>query len=188
MQPSAVFASANSRLHADVMAIRLTKAGVATSKISAIYPERLKPNCADCWLKGRKSAKIFGGDNETFVAAGPLAAAVSLESEADLVRTLHAAGLSLEDAHASVERLGKDQILLCAEVATEEELSVAWHMFCELQADDIAIAATKKSPRSAPVSTPARAGAASAWTKPRRKSTKRTSSAPALSLALAANG
>ncbi|HEU5081345.1 MAG TPA: hypothetical protein VFT72_19190 [Opitutaceae bacterium] len=180
MQPSAVFASANSRLHADVMAIRLTKAGVATSKISAIYPERLKPNCADCWLKGRKTAKLFGHENETFVAAGPLAAAVSLESEADLVRTLHAAGLSLEDAHASVERLGKDQILISAEVATEEELSVAWHMFCELQADDIAIAATKKTPRA----TPARG-----WTKtaPQRKRPKHTA-APSLAMAIGANG
>lgn len=177
MQPSAVFASANSRLHADVIAIRLTKAGVATSKISAIYPERLKPNCADCWLKGRNASTAFG--SETFVAAGPLASAVSLESEADLVRTLHATGLSLEDAHASVERLGKGQILICAQVTTEEELSVAWHMFCELQADDISIASTKK---------PQRAAHASAWTKSssQRKRRKSTST-PALSLAIAAS-
>ena len=176
MQPSAVFASANSRLHADVIAIRLTKAGVATSKISAIYPERLKPNCADCWLKGRNASSAFG--SETFVAAGPLASAVSLESEADLVRTLHATGLSLEDAHASVERLGKGQILISAQVKNEEELSVAWHMFCELQADDISIATTKKPQRAA----------ATTWTKAsNQRKRRKSSSTPALSLAIAAS-
>jgi hypothetical protein len=155
MQPSAVFASATSRLHADVIVIRLTRAGLPASRISAVFPERLKPNCADCWLEGRKKSPSFGV--EPIVAVGPLSASLDLSSEASLVQSLRAAGLGLEEAKSSVERLGKGQVLICAAVRSEEELSIAWHMFCELQADDISIATTIKP---AP---------AAAWLKPQNR-------------------
>jgi len=137
MQPTSVFASAISRLHADLVVIRLRRAGIARDKISAVFPERLKPNCALCWLDQHSKPTLYNG--ETVTVAGPMATQLSPQSEPSFIRSLQQIGLSLNDACVYAERLGKGQILVSVSTDDTTEIAIAWHTFRELEADGIAL-------------------------------------------------
>lgn len=148
MHPNSVFAAATSRLHADLIVIRLRRAGISRERISAIFPVRLRPNSAECWLDGSTLPARFLG--EEVVVAGPLHQCLELGSEAAFVAGLQHIGLGRHDAHACAERLGKGQILIAIQTADETEVAIAWHTLRELEAEGIALAiATETAPTEA---------------------------------------
>ena len=57
-----VFASAFSRLHADLIIVRLKRAGIAPSLISIIHPLASRPNSALCWLGGSLQLRVASGE------------------------------------------------------------------------------------------------------------------------------
>jgi hypothetical protein len=57
-----VFASAFSRLHADLIIVRLKRAGIAPALISLIHPLTSRPNSARCWLGGSGKLRLPSGE------------------------------------------------------------------------------------------------------------------------------
>lgn len=57
-----VFASAFSRLHADLIVVRLKRAGIAPALISVIHPLNSRPNSAHCWLGGSLKVRVASGE------------------------------------------------------------------------------------------------------------------------------
>ena len=143
MKPTSVFAFATSRLHADLIVVRLKHAGISCEKVSAVFPGRLTPNSALCWLEGKTAPSAYEG--EDLVAAGPLGKALSMENEVTLAQSLVRAGLQSEEAAEYAEGLTKDQILICVHTANEDEVAIAWHTLCESRAEEIARGVSKKS-------------------------------------------
>jgi hypothetical protein len=146
MHPSAVFASAVSRLHADLIVIRLKRAGISPDRISAVFPENQQPNCALCWLDGHSTANREAG--EAFTVAGPLHRLLSSHSASSLTKTFQSIGLSSDHAATCVESLAKGQILIAVQTEDEEQIAIGWHILRDLHAEGIFIA-TK--PAKAPV-------------------------------------
>lgn len=144
MQPNFVLASASSRLHADLIVIRLRRAGISREKISAVFPERLKPNCALCWLDGASEPAKFGADS--VVVAGPLRKRFNLESETSFARSLQQLGVGRQDAAASAEHLGRGEILVCIHTQDQEQIAIAWHLFREMEAEGIALGISREKP------------------------------------------
>lgn len=57
-----VFASAFSRLHADLVIVRLKRAGIAPASISLLHPIGSRPNSAKCWLGGSAKLQLKSGE------------------------------------------------------------------------------------------------------------------------------
>lgn len=137
MQPTSVFAATLSRLHADLVVIRLRRAGIPRDKISAIFPERFKPNCALCWLDGQSKPTLYSGESVTI--AGPMARQLSTQSEPAFIRSLQQVGLTINDACVYAERLSKGQIVVGVSTDDSSEVAIAWHTFRELETEGIAL-------------------------------------------------
>lgn len=57
-----VFASAFSRLHADLVIVRLKRAGIPPASIALIHPLGSRPNSAQCWLGGSAKLRLKSGE------------------------------------------------------------------------------------------------------------------------------
>lgn len=57
-----VFASAFSRLHADLIIVRLKRAGIDPALISLLHPVSSRPNSARCWLGGSAKLRLASGE------------------------------------------------------------------------------------------------------------------------------
>ena len=136
MQPTSVFAAASSRLHTDLIVIRLKRAGIPRDRISVIYPERRRPNCALCWLNGEASPQLWG--DELIAAGGPLSRIVDISSEPALVGSLRDFGLSHADACNCADLVSRGQTLVAVQAADEAEIAIAWPTFRQLEAERIA--------------------------------------------------
>lgn len=62
MSQLTVFASAFSRLHADLIIVRLKRAGIVPALLSVIHPLASRPNSALCWLGGSKKLRLASGE------------------------------------------------------------------------------------------------------------------------------
>lgn len=137
MQPTSVFAAALSRLHADLILVRLQHGGISSDKVSAIFPERLQPNSTLGWTDGHSTGIDAGGERIT--VAGPLHKPVRIETETLLIRSFQKLGVDLQHACVLAERLGRDEILICVQSSNDAEISIALHTFDELKAEAIAV-------------------------------------------------
>ncbi len=143
MKPTAIFANATSRLHADLIVIRLKHAGIPCEQLSAIYPEELTPNCALCWLQGKSAPTSYA--NETVVIAGPMRKVLSVKSEDAFKHSLEKLGTPADHVASYAEHLSQGEIVIGVNTANEDELAIVWHTLCELRAESISVAETKKS-------------------------------------------
>lgn len=134
-----VVASANSRLHADVILGRLRRAEIDCRKISVFYHDHAMPNSVGCWLPVTHDSDLrLAG--ETIGCAGQLAkahVAAPHDDGREIVQRLTKSGVDVMGAHILAERLGQGHILLCVHAANEEEAAVAWHIFRHSRADTI---------------------------------------------------
>jgi hypothetical protein len=130
MKSVPVFAVADSRLHADVMLIRLRRADIPCGSISAFFPRRSVPNAIACWLPLHERLSLKVG-KETFSAAGKIHGALKplLASGVNACRLFEAAGLDRVSAHRLEAKLDQGHILLAVSAHNESEASVAWHVF-----------------------------------------------------------
>lgn len=134
-----VVASANSRLHADVILVRLRRAQIDTRKISVFYHHHAMPNAVGCWLPVMPDSELRL-DGEAIGRAGHLVKAAMPaphEDGREIVQLLTRSGVDLMGAHILSERLGQGHILICVQAADEDEAAIAWHVFRHSQADTI---------------------------------------------------
>lgn len=133
-----VIACAESRLHADVMLIRLRRAGIPCHQISAFFPRRSVPNAVACWLSIGQNRGITVGD-ETIVPAGKMRTQFATSAQASspgvVVEAFVAQGLDRVSAEAVEERLKESLIAICVHATDEIEASVAWHIFHHASAE-----------------------------------------------------
>lgn len=74
------YATALSRLHADLAVVRLHKAGIATAQISIMHPPASRPNSA-LWLSG--SAEFSLSEGESVLVSGFLSAWLEGKKQSD---------------------------------------------------------------------------------------------------------
>jgi hypothetical protein len=144
-----IVASANSRLHADVILIRLRRAEVDWRKISVLFPQNSMPNAVGCWLPVAPVAKQKIGV-ETIACAGRLrklrnVMAPSHDEGREIAELLMHAGVDAMGAHILSERLSEGHILLVVHASSETQVSVAWHVFRHSSANTIIVAEARRS-------------------------------------------
>ncbi len=134
-----VYATALSRLHADLLIVRLKQADVATSQISVIHPKASRPNSTRCWLNGSMRLPLSSG--AMVAVAGLLRLALLRSREAGtpdtLVNRLCALGLSPAQSHDMDERLLENRIIVAIEVPSEFELPAIFRAMHSVAAEDV---------------------------------------------------
>lgn len=131
-----VFANTLSKLHADIVIIRLIRAGIRAEKISAVFPRGRAPNSVCCWLKHFNRIP--------FMSSLPIAAAGLLGmifkqgiGAADVEQELETLGLNTELTKRLLEKTDAGRIVICVHARNEAEAAIAWHIFYHAQAEDI---------------------------------------------------
>lgn len=150
MKPIPVFAVADSRLHADVMLIRLRRADIPCGDISAFFPRQSVPNAVACWLRMHEKLTLKVG-HESFAAAGKIHGllkpfAIAATTVADLFRMT---GLDRTSAQRLEEKLDQGHTLLSVSARNQEEASVAWHVFKHAGAETIVMGAEARAASAA---------------------------------------
>jgi hypothetical protein len=156
-----VFAVADSRLHADVMLIRLRRADIPCNDISAFFPRRSIPNAVACWLRLNQNLSLKIG-HEVFATAGrpPSLTKSSAKKFTAIAEVFSAAGIDSMSAHRLEEKLDQGHTLLCVWARDEAEASIAWQVFKTAGAETIVVsddalpallAAVKNTPATGPV-------------------------------------
>ena len=143
MKPTAIFANASSRLHADLIVTRLKRAGIACEQISVLYPTDTVPNSALCWLEGKSAPTNYEG--EMVAVAGPMRKVLSFKNEGALIQSLSKIGLPGESAAAYAEHLSQGEIVIGVNTANEDEVAVVWDTLRDTRADSIAVAVANKA-------------------------------------------
>jgi hypothetical protein len=139
MKDVPVIASVQTRLQADVILVRLRKAGIACKRISVAFPLRLMPNAVACWLDVVRRPILWSA-GEPIYATGPLCGILSGHANvAALVDRLEKAGLGHETACTMAERLELSTIVFCIHARNDSEASLAWHVFHQSEAEIIAV-------------------------------------------------
>jgi hypothetical protein len=131
-----VFATALTKLHADIAIIRLIRGGIRTEKISAVFPRGQAPNSVCCWLKHFNRIP--------YISSLPIAAAGALGlafkdgvSSPKAIQDLEDLGLDAELTGRLLERTDAGHIVICVHARTEAEAAIAWDIFSHVQAEDI---------------------------------------------------
>jgi hypothetical protein len=150
-----VIATASSRLHADVMMIRLRRAGIPIGHISAISPATSLPNSVAVWLSHLRR-KVLKLGQDTLMAAGPMRRWLSKAGEKAIspAQMLGAAGFDRMATKQAEERLRQGETLLCVHAKGEEDVAIAWHVFKHAKADFIALPTRPLNPSTRGVGIP----------------------------------
>jgi hypothetical protein len=133
-----VYATAESRLHADLVVVRLKQAGIDTDLISVIHPAGGRPNSAFCWLDGTSPMPLSSGG--TAFVSGLFRH--SLEDagrtrSAGLADRLNRLGLTHDRGMNIEESLLENRIIVLVEVHDEFELPPIFHTFRGLAAEKV---------------------------------------------------
>jgi hypothetical protein len=134
-----VYADAVSRLQADIALVRLIRAGIPISRISAVFPRRSAPNSVCCWLKN--FTRIPRTSWPT-AAAGLMAKVFKSGIRATHVANeLDELGLGAEVTGRICEKIEEGRIVLFVHARTETEAAVAWHVFQHVNCENITLPA-----------------------------------------------
>lgn len=156
-----VFADALSRLQADVALIRLVRAGIPASRISAVFPRRQAPNSVCCWLKNFH--RVPRASAWPVAAAGFLGKLFKSGLRAEHVeRELDEIGLTPALTKRLWEKIDDGRIVLLVHARTETEVAIAWHIFHHVGFENITFpsGAMNALPRELPLPLPQLAGMA----------------------------
>ncbi|HEX2853304.1 MAG TPA: hypothetical protein VHO24_08700 [Opitutaceae bacterium] len=121
-----VFASAFSRLHADLMIVRLKRAGISTAHLSVIHPVHCCPNSTLCWLGGSTRLRVSSGEN--IAASGFLSESLQTPanvatSDATFTGKLEQLGLAHEQGLILEETMLENRVAIAIEVMEKSELA-----------------------------------------------------------------
>src|SRR5882724_11688419 len=134
-----VYATALSRLHADLLVVRLKQADVAMSQISIVHPKASRPNSTRCWLSGSLRLPLASGANVS--VAGPLRHLLAHSRRGTgpntLVSRLRRLGLTPGQSHEIDERLMENRIIVAIAVPSEFELPAIFGALRGVAAEDV---------------------------------------------------
>jgi hypothetical protein len=146
-----LYATTDSRLHADLLIVRLKHAGISTALISILYPQSLRPNSAVCWINGSAFLPLSSG--ESVAVSGPLARALDEGTKSSarksFIDQMGKLGLSHEQASSLEESLLENRIVIGIEVQDEYELPAIYHTLRGLAIQKVNTADI--APKGAPV-------------------------------------
>jgi hypothetical protein len=137
---SLIFATAVSRLHADLIIVRLKQAGVPTTQISVIHPITWIPNSAACWLEG--SAQVALSSGTTVSISGGLSEKLANHpgrTMADLSKKLRKLGLNAEEYGTVEETLLENRFVLTVDLAKGEMPRVVMDILRKVTAEKIIV-------------------------------------------------
>jgi hypothetical protein len=139
-----VYAATDSRLHADVLIVRLKRAGIATEMISILHPAALPPDSSLCGIKGSVTFPL--GTGEHAMVSGMLGLRLSAQERKwtrnPLVDGLRNLGMSVDQSLGIEESLLEDRIVVAVEVADETELPAIYHTLRGLVVEKVSTAAS----------------------------------------------
>ena len=139
-----VFATALSRLHADLLVVRLRQSGTPTASLSVIYLPASKPNSGQCWLNGTTRLALSSG--EPVEVSGRLRVALGHGEKgaghSSLLARLADFGLTGEQGAELEESLRDTHPVLAIEVHEETALTAVFQVLQTLAAEKIMPVAT----------------------------------------------
>jgi hypothetical protein len=151
-----VYATAESRLHADLVVVRLKQAGIDTDLISVFHPSGARPNSAFCWLDGTATVPLASGGTTMISGLFRYSLAESSKSQATtgLADRLHRLGLTHDQGMNIEESLLENRLLIMVEVHDEFDLPAIFHTFRGLAAEKVHTAdLERRAPEGAHAST-----------------------------------
>jgi hypothetical protein len=152
MKSTFVLATADSRLHADIMMIRLRRAGISIDRLSAVFSRRFVPNSFFFWLRRPKTLRSHT-PGESFFAAGPLQKMIGRDDDVAAIRgKLRHLGFDHHAAEHFAQSLWMGHAVLCVQAKDADEAAVAWHIFNHSRAEMIAVSGqpSQRTPVPAP--------------------------------------
>lgn len=140
MKSTIVFASAHSRLNADIMLIRLRRAGINMNGVSAIFSRCFAPNTFFFWLRRPRALRTTVHTDQPFFIAGPIQRLFGRNDDiGDLSRKLSELGVEHRAADHLSDSLATGHALLCVQAKNKDEAAIAWHIFQNSKAGNIAV-------------------------------------------------
>jgi hypothetical protein len=165
-----VYATAESRLHADLVIVRLKRAGISTEQLSIFHPPALRPNSARCWINGTSLIPL-----SSLYSAHSVSVSGALRRQfnalprknrfACLADGLTSLGLDHEQSVGIENSLLENRIVIAIGVLDEYELPAIYHTLrglavekaCTSDVDQVGIARPARSHRYHPEFVPAAA-------------------------------
>lgn len=145
-----VYATAESRLHADLVVVRLKHAGIDTDLISVIHPAGARPNSAFCWLDGTSTVPLTSGGSTTISGLFRNSLSdVSKNPTSGLADRMSRLGLTHDQGMNIEESLLENRIIILVEVHDEFELPAIFHTFRGLAAEKVHTADLEHRPLDA---------------------------------------
>ena len=139
-----VFATALSRLHADLLIVRLRQAGISPASVSVLYPPSSRPNSGLCWLSG--SARLALSTGAPVEVSGRLRVALAHAEEGaghgSLGERLRDFGLTRDQGADLEESLRESHLVLAVEVYEEASLNAVFQVLHGLQAEKMMAVST----------------------------------------------
>jgi hypothetical protein len=145
-----VYATTESRLHADLVVVRLKRAGIPTESISILHPQSLRPNSAVCWMSGSAAMRMTSG--QAVYVSGALSRAMeagaAARNGASFVDRASRLGLSHEQCLSLEESLLENRIVIAVEVDNEYDMPAIYHTLRGLAVQKVSTAdvAHRRSP------------------------------------------
>jgi hypothetical protein len=136
-----VYATTESRLHADLVVVRLKRAGISTESISILHPESLRPNSASCWING--SAFMHLASGQAVSVSGALSRALKEDGEANgssFTDRMSKLGLNHEQGSSLEESLLEHRIVIAVEVSDEYDMPAIYHTLRGLNVQKVSTA------------------------------------------------
>jgi len=138
-----IIASANSRLQADIILIRLRQANISCSKISVLYPTESIPNGVGCWLPVANTGELRASGHAVSragqIVKQRMKSTAAHDDGREIIQLLRNAGVDRSETQLLAERLSQGHILLGVHAASEDERSVVWHVLYHSGADTIVL-------------------------------------------------
>lgn len=151
MNKTTVFATTSSRLSADLLIIRLKRVGISTNRISALFPSKSRPNSALCWLGKCLTSNGWRDEDMSLTVAGPLRRYFSGKQFGHgIADRLEATGLAEESSRQLEEKLRQGQILVGIQAENDLEISLAWHVCYQMNADSLLISNSHEDAQAKP--------------------------------------
>lgn len=147
-----VYATTDSRLHADLVIVRLKQAGISTALISILHPKSLRPNSAVCWING--SVFLPWPSGEGISVSGslsrPLNEDLKKNESSPFADRLCRLGLSHEQGASLEDSLLERRIVIAIEVHDEYELPAIYHTLRGMAVQKVNIADIAKNASGVP--------------------------------------
>jgi len=135
-----VYATALSRLHADLTIVRLKQADVETTQISIVHPKRSRPNSVLCWLNGSSRLRLSSGEFVSVAGLLRLSMRRPQNSEAPgdgLGDRLRRLGLTPAQSEDLEQSLLENRIIVMIEVPCESELPGIFRVLHSVAAENV---------------------------------------------------